>query len=206
MYPRRISGPVVEPVSLAEAKAAMGVTSNTYDVQITSSLKSSRQWIETWLGRVTTPQVWEIALDAFPLTGFRLWPVPVISIDSVKYDDADGIEQTVDAEDFYLDARSEPAWALPIGTWGAPTIIDAANAVRIRFTSGYADAASVPEPIKQAIILLSKQSYNLSTRDLHLSSETVPGVGARNYVLSEVAGKLFQGSADALLQPYRVYL
>jgi uncharacterized phiE125 gp8 family phage protein len=59
----------------------------------------------------------------------------------------------MDAADYYLDADATPNWVLPAYGEDWPDTLDTANAVRVRYTAGYATAADVPGPIKEAIML-----------------------------------------------------
>jgi len=152
---KRISQPSSEPVTLAEVKAQLSIdTADTLvDAIITRRITEARQWAENYIGRAIIQCTWEIVLDEFPHE-IELAYSPAISVTSVIYTDPAGATQTVDPLDYYLDTDSIPNWILPAYGKDWPATLPTANAVRARYISGYADAASVPGPIKEAIMLI----------------------------------------------------
>jgi uncharacterized phiE125 gp8 family phage protein len=190
---RLITPPAAEPLSLTEVKAHLRVDHTDDDALIALYLTAVRQWIDGkdgWLGRALMPQTWELSLDEFPTAEIRLPLVPVQSVSSVIYDDADGIPQTVDPDDYWLDDVSEPAWIAPVADVSWPTPISAVNAVRVRFVAGYANAASVPFPIKAALLLMVGHLYR--NRESVMQEQGKPEV--------------LPMGVDALLSTYRVFL
>lgn len=155
MTTRLITAPTSEPVSLAEAKLHLRVDHNAEDTLIQALVTAAREQCEHILGRSIMPQTWELVLDTFPADGdIELSNPPIISIASVKYIDANtGTEVTLASNQYALDKDSEPGWLMPESgiTW--PATYAAANAVRVRYQAGYADAASVPVSIKNWILL-----------------------------------------------------
>ena len=152
---KRITQPSAEPVLLADVKAQLSIaTADTLvDAIITRRITEARQWAENFTGRTIMPSNWEVVLDEFPHEVELFYP-PATAIVSVTYTDTAGVTQTMDAADYYLDEDALPNWLLPAygTTW--PDTLATANAVRVRYTAGYADAASVPGPIKEAIMLI----------------------------------------------------
>lgn len=190
-----ITAPETEPVSLAEARlhlrldASGDPASHPDDDLVTALITAARQSLDGrdgWLGRALITQTWELRLDAFP-AGIRLPLPPLRSVTSIKYDDADGVEQTL-ATDQYVVTADEPAVIVPAYgvTW--PSTRAMPEAVRARFVAGYGDAAAdVPAPIKAAILL------HLGT--LYRDRETV-----------NIGGGINEMPAYAnLLAPYRVW-
>lgn len=161
-----ITPPAVPVVSLDDAKAQCRVDHSDDDAYITSLIGVATQHIaapDGWLGRSLVNQVLEHRVDGFlwcsppdlPLPGR-----PIVSITSIKYDDTDGVEQTLDPSVYRLiGSTSNPRLALAYGkSW--PSTRRQAEAVRIRYTAGYgATAASVPLPIVHAVKLLIEHYY-----------------------------------------------
>lgn len=202
---RLITPPAEEPVSLDEAKAHLRITGNAEDTILALYIAAARQWIDGrdgWLGRAILTQTWELVLDEFPASEIRLPFGPVQQVSSVKYDDAGGIEQTIDPGDYTLDATSSLPWILPAISW--PATLDAINSVRVQFVAGYPSAADVPAPIRAAILLLVKDLYGTAGSQL-VRSETVEGVGSVSYSDPEVGSRFLQGAVANLLSPYRVF-
>lgn len=106
------------------------------------------------LGRAIGVQTWDLIYDAFPGGAIKLPLAPVLSVTGIYYADADGIEQTISTDDYYVDTASSDGWVVPAGSW--PTPISAANAVRVRFVAGYED---VPADIVTVILLLTAHWY-----------------------------------------------
>jgi uncharacterized phiE125 gp8 family phage protein len=182
-----ISGPATEAVTLAEAKAHARVTISDDDNLITSYVKMGRQYIESWLGRMFVEQTWELTLDAFPDDAVQLPLAPLISVTSVKYLDADAVEQTLDPLEYQVDADSEPGWIIPVTAW--PETGDYVNAVRVRFKCGYLNAASVPEPLKLANLMCAAHMYDQR----------------HPVIVGTIASNLPGLNLDQLLWPWRVY-
>lgn len=142
--------PAVEPVTLAEAKAHLRVDGSDEDGLIESLIVAAREACEHETDRAIPQQTLELLIDAFPVDGIKLPRPPLVSVVSVKYIDVDGILQTVDSSDYYLDDGQEPAWVLPAYGFDWPSTRDEANAVRVQFEAGY---VTCPEALRQWILL-----------------------------------------------------
>jgi len=151
---RLITSPAAEPVSLSEAKAHLRVTSSSENDLIAIYLAAARQMIDGptgWLGRALVTQTWELLLDTFPANEIKIPLPPLQSITSIKYDDEEGVEQTIGAENYDVDLDG---WIVTADDYAWPTPIAAINAVRVRFVAGYGNAAAVPSTVKAAIMLM----------------------------------------------------
>lgn len=156
-----ITPPTSEPVTLAEAKAQCRVDIDTDDTLIGNLITAAREWCELHDWRVYMPQTWDLYLDDWPSKNTIEIPQPPLqSITSFKYVDADDVESTLDSNEYYVDAVSDPGWLILKSAydWPAVTLRDA-NGIVIRFVAGYAGAADVPMRIKQAILLLVGHWY-----------------------------------------------
>ena len=158
-----ITAPAVEPISLAEAKAHLRVSHSNDDTLIEIYIRAIREYLEGpygFLGRALVTQSWRLTLDEFPDNEIKIPLPPLQSITNIYYDDADGVEQTVNTDDYYVDTVSEPGWVVPVSSW--PTPLASINTVRIDFVAGYpatADsppdlAGNVPFNIKAGMLLL----------------------------------------------------
>jgi hypothetical protein len=188
-----------------------------------------------WLNRCLVNQQWKLVLDRFPwqdyyspldrgfyprpplgvpyrdmrerqLQGIVLPLAPLVSVDSVKYVDSGGTQQTLDTSQYAV-LPGEPSRLVSAlnATW--PDASPVAGSIEITFTAGYGtDGADVPEPIRTAIALQVSYLRSLSARDLFVSAETTEGVGSVNYVVGPGAGNAISGAVQMLLDPYRVIL
>lgn len=73
---------------------------------------------------------------------------PLISIDSIKYLDTAGVQQTLSNSVYKIDSVSEPARVLPAFGQSWPTTRQEINAVEVTFTCGYTVNNPIPEGIK----------------------------------------------------------
>lgn len=147
-----VTPPATTPVTVAEARAFLKINSAAEDSTLNIIIAGLTDYFEGAygiLGRAFAPQTWELTLDAFPTTEIEIPLPPLISVDSVKYDDGDGIEQTVDPGDYYVDIVSQVGWVVPITGVSWPSTLSAANALRIRFTAGY---ATLPPSMKLGLL------------------------------------------------------
>lgn len=159
---RLITAAATNPVTLTEAKAHLREVDTDNDTLIGSMVSAATKYAEKFLGRALIDQTWELVLDEFPTDedelAIKIPLPPLIEVESIKYDDGDGVEQTLDEDLYVVDSASQPGWVVPVSTW--PTSInDAVNSVRIRFRAGYLDTSvspaeeNVPDNIKAAILL-----------------------------------------------------
>lgn len=152
-----------EPVSLAEARLQLRMTADDTtadDALIEALITAAREFAEHYTGRALAPQTLEMALDEFPADGIDLDMPPVATITSVKYTDTAGVEQTVSSADYSLSLYGDSRrLSLAYGAeW--PDTQDIADAVRIRYVTGY---TTIPKAVKAAILLDVELRYNKLT-------------------------------------------
>jgi len=157
----RVTAPTDLPVTLAEAKLHLRVDHADDDALITALIEAATGVAESRLNRALLPQTWERVLDDFPDGAIRLGMPPVTSVASVKYlRAADGVEVTIDAAQYSLKNAVLPGWVEPGYQLDWPTDVRrVADAVRVRFAAGYANAATVPREIRQWILLTIGAMY-----------------------------------------------
>ena len=160
-----ITAPAAYPVTTAEAKAHLRVDGSDEDTLIDGLIAAAADYVEQYTGRAIGTQTWELALDAFSDT-ILLPKGPVQSVTSVKYSDTAGVEQTVSADDYTLDA-SEPAWIVRNSDASWPATLTGINVVRVRYVTG-----NVPAAIKHAVLLLIGDWY--SAREDMGARSTIP--------------------------------
>lgn len=154
------SGPALEPISAAEAKAHLRIDGSAEDVLIASLIMTSRLHIEAALGYALIAQNWTLYLDAWPEGREVAFPIrPVQAITSIRVFSATGAATVVSAADYVLDGLALKPRVVRTGfAW--PLTGRAANGIEIVFTAGYgAAAADVPAPIRHALLLLVAHWY-----------------------------------------------
>lgn len=165
-----ITAPTFEPVTLAEAKSHCRVDTSDDDTLLEGLIKATRQYLDGqtgWLNRALCTQTWDLYLDAFPSAEIRIPLPPLQSVTHVKYDDVNGVEQTVSSTDYDVDKVDglSPGYVVPASSFSWPTTYDAINAVRVRFVAGWATdggspaVAQTPWPIKHAIKMMVSDMY-----------------------------------------------
>ena len=84
-----------------------------------------------FLGRALVTQTWELVINTFPTHEIKMPLPPLQSVTSVKYDDGEGVEQTLSTSLYTVDTASEPGWIVPpIGTGWPTSIFDGINSVK----------------------------------------------------------------------------
>jgi len=164
---RRITDPVVEPVTVAEAKAHLRVDVDFTDddLYIQSLISAARMHVETVSDRTLIRSQWQIKFDVFPSWDIEL-PHPPIMPDavSVSYVPSDAASQPVPFTNFRTDRDSTPAVIRPQWNGSWPSARGAENDVTVTYWSGYGDSGqSVPAPARHCILLLVGHWY--STRE-----------------------------------------
>lgn len=185
---RKLTDATVEPVTLDEAKAHLNVFESSRDSYIATLISVARQACEGQLGRTLIETTWDLTLDAFP-DAIPLRMPRVVSVSSVKYIDATGVQQTLSPSSYQVDDRSEPGWIVPAYGYTWPISRDQVNAVTVTYVAGYGpDATTVPAPIKAWILLMVGSLFE--NRETEIAT---PGI---------VVAAL--GFAPRLLDPYRI--
>ena len=158
--PTIITGPTNEPISLAEAKLAIGLDTSDADTLLGIYIEAAREVFESQTGRTVHQQTLEIVLDAWPYWGYVELPraTPLISIESVKYKNSDAVEATMSASDYVADVDSIPGrLALGYGkTWPSFTA-HPVSPIHVRYKAGIATASplvAASADIKVANLLL----------------------------------------------------
>lgn len=147
-----ITVPILEPVTLQEAKDALRVEAGEDDTRLNGIIRAARMFAESFCGLKLMTQVLERTYDRFPATEFSLGLWPLQSIDSIKYDDTASpvVEQTlVENTDYYADIKTKGGRVRTITGW--PSVAVKPGPIRIRVTAGYANQEAVPDSIKEGI-------------------------------------------------------
>lgn len=158
-----IMPPVGEPVTLSDIKAQLqiDVSDTIYDDQINALIPAAREWCEQYQNRAYLTQTIELAQDHWPCNDeIRLPRPPLQSVSTLAYTTVGGTASTVSTSEYLVDTFSEPGYLVAKECW--PTdCLQAANAVRVIYVTGYGTASSdVPVTIRQAIILLVAHWFN----------------------------------------------
>ena len=183
-----ITPPAAPCVSLALAKAHLRVDGDDEDTLIGQHIAAAQGAIDGpagWLNRAIGRQTLELRCDGFrsAVREISLPCTPLVEVASIAYLDA-GLQDQVLAPGLWRATTYglQPAWGQ---AWPCGAV--APEALRIRYTAGYADGQA-PAPIRQALLLM--------IGDLFANREAVViEAGKTSAVLNP--------AADALLAPFR---
>lgn len=151
--------PMVEPVTLAEAKLHLRVDHSEEDSWIERAITDAREWAEKYTRRRFINTTLRLSLDCFPDV-IRLPGGKTQSVTSIVYIDTAGASQTLSASSYTVDTDSEPARIVQAYGEFWPAIRYDPNAVKVTYVAGYGAAASaVPAGIKDAILLYVGNNY-----------------------------------------------
>lgn len=169
---KRVTSPTEPAVSLEELKQHIDNAADTQDAYLQMKLDAAQAYVEDETGRALVTSTWEVGLGDWPTKAFLEIPMGNLqSVEWIRYADKGGVVRTVNPSVYKL-ARiyipSDPP-ALGQGTadsgpgriylasgasWPSEEL-DAGEPIVIRVVCGWDGAASVPAPIKQAILMLA---------------------------------------------------
>jgi uncharacterized phiE125 gp8 family phage protein len=196
-----VTGPALDPISLAEAKAHCEITSADRDGLIAGYVLSARQFVENECYLRLITQTLDYTMDEdWPCSRSTYrqrieFPIgPVQSITSVSYVDSAGATQTLSPSDYVTRnmgtknvsglAFIEPAYGV---SW--PTVRCQSAAITVRFVAGW-ELSDVPNPLMQAMrMLIGHAVENREAMATGIFSQIPLGVEAfiSPYRLSRVA-------------------
>lgn len=149
--------PVVEPITLEDAKLYLRVTVPDEDAVIARLITAARVFCERRTSRPFVRQVADVFYDSLGMTQWITLPVaPVQAVTSVTITDLSGVATVVDPATYRVDLASEPPRiGLPtMGFWPWPQ--QGFQGVAIRVVLGY---PVLPDDLAQAVYLLVGHYY-----------------------------------------------
>lgn len=156
-----VTAPASEPITTAEAKLHCRVDLTDDDVPIAAWIVAAREEVERISGMALISQTLELVLPNWPIGDrIELPRPPLTSVTSVKYKDKDGNETTWDSANYLAGVDSVPG--VLVLAWNAvwPSVdLYPIEPIRIRYVAGFANAAAVPQSLKQAMLLLIGHWY-----------------------------------------------
>jgi uncharacterized phiE125 gp8 family phage protein len=156
--------PVVEPVSLAEAKVQCRVDVEDSDAYISSLIAVARQYVEEMCDITLLTSVWEARYDLFPIWSINLPRPPMAPGNvTVTYRRGDGTNGTLSSDngDFRVDTNVIPGRIYPNWAQSWPATRGDENSVTVRYSAGYGpDGRTAPPVAKHLILLLVSHWYD----------------------------------------------
>jgi uncharacterized phiE125 gp8 family phage protein len=186
-----VAPPMVEPISLDEAKGHLNIMHDDDDDLISRTIIAARRACERATLRSFVTTSWKYCMDRFPTCngGRIVLPRPnLIAVSALSYLDTAGTRQTLGSSLYVASTAREPAVVIPAygTTW--PAAREFVESVQVSYTAGYgATADTVPADIKAAILLMIGHLY-----------------GNREAVVTGTIATELPMAVKALLSPYVV--
>lgn len=159
MPERLIIPPAALAVSMDAARRAARANGTSLDDELSDKVRGITEDAEHETGRAFITQTWAVTLDKFP-DAIKLPPAGLVSVDHVKFYDVDGVQQTLDPQDYLVDNKSEPGYVVPAPGRAWPATATRINAVEVQYVCGYGPSdADVPASIKQYILGMLENEY-----------------------------------------------
>lgn len=188
------TAPTVEPLTLDEVKQHCRIDTLSDDVYLNTMIIAVRRLVEEFCGPLIT-QTWEQYENDFPNgDSLRIWKPRITTFTSLTYTNSDNTTTTLSSTYYTVDDENEyfPAVVLNYNySW--PTVtLHPVNPIKLTYICGYgATAATVPETIRQAMLILAAHWYeNREPYNISISGNSVIPI---------------PWTVEALLTPYRVY-
>jgi uncharacterized phiE125 gp8 family phage protein len=169
---RQIDEPAVEALSLAEAWAHLRV--DTFGTPPESDddfwlenigIPAACRYCEHYMESTFSQRTLELSANWFPADSFTIPYGPALEVVSIKYDDVDGVEQTVPPSVYVLDPYGQPSEVILQYGQVWPTARDSTNSVRLRYVAGYSlpdetpQVYTLPKTVKMAMLLMLGHLY-----------------------------------------------
>lgn len=181
-----ITGPTAEPVSLSEAKAQCRVVSADEDGLIAGYLLAARQHCEDFTHRGFSTRTLALTIDSNWPTVFDYCTVrrhrrivlpkpPAQSVASISYIDTTGTLQVLPSNQYQFSKGDifgfvDQAYGV---TW--PAVRCQPDAITVQFIAGYGgNPSNLPEPIRQAILMLVAHFYDNREPVVGITARAVP--------------------------------
>ncbi len=150
-----VTGPAVEPVTLAEVKAQARIADTNSDTVLALYIQAAREAAERYMNRGLYTQTWKLVLDRFYEEIQLPRAAPLQSVTSITYYDTDAVSQTLSSTIYTVDTVSRPGRVVRASdqSWPALQSDRLAGKVTITYVIGWTSTALIPERIKQGIRL-----------------------------------------------------
>ncbi len=166
------TAPTAEPLTLTEARAHSRFDSFAEDGVIAGFILAARTYIETLCGLALCSTTFVMTIDDFPMTDYLVLPrEPVQSVVAVTYTNLTGGTTTWSSSEYEVDLYSTPPRLRPKDGYDWPDDVkDQLAAVSIEFVAGYSGPEAIPQPIMQALRMLT--AHYIENREAVVLNET----------------------------------
>lgn len=189
-----VTPPVLTPLSDSDFEAHARATGQPIE-QLSPYVAAATNYLEVISNRRFMTQTWKMFLDYFPGEGVISVPYsPLVSVAHIKYTDSSGAQHTFASSNYGVSTARTPGQIVLEyqRDWPTETLRNT-DPIEIEFTCGWANQASVPTPIRQAVRMLASHFYE------HREAVVVGTAAAVDEAELPLA-------ASALIAPWRVFI
>lgn len=164
--PEVVTGPSVEPVTLAEAKNHLNLSPSdeAHDEILAQYIAASRQQLETDINFALIVRTMRVKIPE--IASVRLPMGPLATVSSITYFDRDNVSQTLSTSLYSVDTATD---SIRLIGDSFPSVYDRWDAVTVNYTIGKAaNATQVPPLCKSAVLLLV--GHYFENRDMLIGS------------------------------------
>lgn len=163
---KRTAAPTILPVSIEEVYAHAKIADRSLETLtlVDRLIRLATETAEAITRRALLTQTWTLKGRDFPADDFILLPRPPLqSVTSITYVDPHGATQTLSSSDYTADTTHDPGRVVLNYGESWPSVRGHHNDVTITYVAGWTAAASVPQTIRQAILMLCNHWYDYPT-------------------------------------------
>lgn len=166
MTTRQITPPLMMAVTLADSKDTLRIEQDdtSLDSQLAIWIKAVTEEAEAAANRAFVNQGLRTTVDAFAPS--ILLRAPLVSVESIKYIDAAGQQQTLDPGSYVVITDVEPGCVVPAYGKVWPTTLARPGAVTVDYTAGAGpDDDSVPHAAKLYILARLAEQWDPAVKE-----------------------------------------
>ena len=166
MSMEEISPPAALAVSIADAKVQLRIEQDetAFDTQLAIWIAGITAEAEHETNRKFVNRPMRVTLDQFP-DAIRL-AAPTFSVESVRFVDTAGVEQTLDPVDYYTDKVTKPGYVVPASGRAWPATSRRLNVVMVDFTAGHGpDETTTPAAARLYILARLVELWDTATKE-----------------------------------------
>lgn len=152
-----VTPPALEPVTIADARTFLRISTDSEDDILRRILKSAREIIEAETGLAIIDQTWRLRVDRWPRSGrLALFKYPAKAVTAVVAYRPDGSAISMEPEEFMLQHGRRPQRVYMAQYPDAQTFCG----LEVDFIAGFGETGvEVPDALKQAILTLTAHLY-----------------------------------------------
>lgn len=152
-----VTPPALEPVTIADARAFLRISTESEDEILRRIIKTARELVEAEAGLALVDQTWRLRVDRWPRSGrLAIFKYPVKAVTAVVAYRPDGSAISLEPEEFMLQHGRRPQRVYMAQYPDAQTFCG----LEVDFIAGFGETGvEVPDALKQAILTLTAHLY-----------------------------------------------